>query len=55
MLRGNPGWAYERFLELPVPIVLAVLWVGGAVLEGSCVVALYEGGLVLTQSVGAVL
>ena len=39
---GTPDRAYEGFLELPVPVVLAVLWVAGAVLEGSCIAALYE-------------
>jgi hypothetical protein len=33
--------AYKRFLEMPVPIVLAVLWVAGAALLGSCVLMLY--------------
>ena len=42
---GTPDRAYEGFLELPVPVVLAVLWVAGAVLEGSCVAALYAVGL----------
>ena len=27
---GEGGGAYERFLELPVPMVLAVLWLAGA-------------------------
>ena len=38
---GAPDRAYEGFLELPVPVVLAVLWVAGAVLEGLCIAALY--------------
>ena len=38
---------YVAFLELPVPLVLLVLWVSGALLEGLCVVALYEAGSVL--------
>ena len=42
MPRGAPDRAYEGFLELPVPVVLAVLWVAGAVLEGLCIAALYE-------------
>lgn len=41
--------AYERFLELPVPVVLAVLWVAGAALEAACVVALYGVGSVLVR------
>ena len=35
------GGAYARFLELPVPIVLSVLWLAGVVLIGLCVLALY--------------
>lgn len=38
---GRIGRAYERFLELPVPIVLAVLWAVGAAVLGSCAAALY--------------
>jgi hypothetical protein len=33
--------AYERFLELPVPLVLVVLWLAGAALLGTCALALY--------------
>ena len=33
--------AYERFLELPVPLVLVVLWFVGAALLGVCALALY--------------
>jgi hypothetical protein len=32
---------YERLLELPVVVVLAVLWLAGAVLIGACALALY--------------
>jgi hypothetical protein len=35
------AWVYERFLELPVPIVLAVLWLAGTVLIALCGLALY--------------
>jgi hypothetical protein len=45
------GQYYEQFLELPVPMVLAVMWVVGAVLEGALVAALYWNGLVLVQLV----
>ncbi len=41
--------AYEGFLELPVPVVLAVLWVAGAALEVACVVTFYEVGSVLVR------
>ncbi len=44
--------AYEGFLELPVPVVLAVLWVEGAELEVACVLALYEVGSVLVWLAG---
>ena len=33
--------AYGRFLELPVPRVLAVMWVVGVVLMGLCALLLY--------------
>jgi hypothetical protein len=33
--------AYERFLELPVPLVLVVLWLTGAALLGTCALTLY--------------
>jgi hypothetical protein len=32
---------YEWFLELPVPIVLAVMWLAGAALMGLCGLTLY--------------
>ena len=35
---------YERFLELPVWVVLAALWLSGAALLGSCVLILYVLG-----------
>ena len=41
--------AYEGFLELPVPVVLAVLWVVGVALEVACVLTLYEVGSVLVR------
>jgi hypothetical protein len=49
------GQYYEQFLELPVPFVLAVLWVVGAVLEGALVAALYWSGLLVVQLVGDIL
>jgi hypothetical protein len=36
-----PTGVLERFLELPVGLVLAVLWVAGAALVGSCALVLY--------------
>ena len=56
MLKENlVGQYYEQLLELPVPVVLAVMWVVGAVLEGTLVAALYWNGLVLVQLVGDIL
>jgi hypothetical protein len=52
----SKGWvsrAYEGFLELPVPIVLAVLWLGGVVLIGLFVLALYLVWLLLRLGAGA--
>ncbi len=45
------GQAYERFLELPVVVVLAVLWMAGAALLGSIALVLYSVGWVLVRSV----
>jgi hypothetical protein len=53
MLRVSLERGYERFLDLPVPVVLVVLWVAGVVLEVLCVVELYSlywNGLVLVES-----
>ncbi len=33
--------AFERFLEMPVVIVLSMLWFAGAALMGSCALVLY--------------
>jgi hypothetical protein len=38
---------YESFLEFPVPVVLALLWLAGVVLLGLCVAALYLYWLLL--------
>ena len=46
---GTLDRAYERFLELPVVVVLAVLWLTGATLLGSVVLVLYWTGRVLVQ------
>ena len=35
------GRAYEGFLELPVLVVLGVLWVAGVAMFGSCVLVAY--------------
>ena len=52
----DPGMierAYAGFLELPVRVVLAVLWLTGAVLLGSCALALYLFWLLLRALAGA--
>ena len=41
--------AYERFLELPVALVLAVMWLAGVALLGSCALAVYLLGSLLLQ------
>ena len=45
------GRTYERFLELPVVVVLAVMWLAGAALLGSIGLALSWTGWVLVQLV----
>jgi hypothetical protein len=50
MLNGQEGRTYERFLELPVAVVVAVLWLVGAMLVGMGVLVLYLGRLVLVQT-----
>jgi hypothetical protein len=42
---------YEWFLDLPVPIVLAVMWLVGTVLIGACGLALYYSWLSLPAPV----
>jgi hypothetical protein len=41
--------AFARFLEMPVVIVLTVLWFAGAALMGSCALALYSAVSALIQ------
>ena len=48
---GFLGIAYERFLGMPVPVVLTVLWFGGLALLGSCVLMLYALATLLAQMV----
>ncbi len=47
--KGPVVSSYERFLELPVAGVLAVMWVAGAALLGSCALTLYLLGSSLLQ------
>jgi hypothetical protein len=42
------GGAFERYLELPVMLVLGAMWLVGAVLLGSCALALYFVWVLLT-------
>ena len=44
---GKTKRAYESFLELPVPVVLALLWLAGLVLLGLCAAAPYSYWLLL--------
>ena len=37
------GLAFEWFLELPVPVVLLVMWVAGIVFFGLCALLTYVG------------
>ena len=48
-MRHAIGQAYEWFLELPVPVVLAVLWFAGLVILGSLVLVLYAYGASLVR------
>lgn len=50
MPKGGHVRVYEGFLELPVPVVLAVLWAAGVSLEAACVAAIYEVGSVLARA-----
>ncbi len=43
------GQAYERFLELPVPLVLVTLWFVGLVILGSLGLVLYLYGALLVR------
>ena len=45
--KGFVSKAYGWFLKLPVPVVLAVCWLAGAVLIGLCGLALYVLWLLL--------
>ena len=45
------GLAFEWFLELPVPVVLLVLWVAGVVFFGACALLTYVGTSALVEMV----
>jgi hypothetical protein len=44
---GFVSVGYERFLRMPIAVVLAVLWLGGMALLGPCVLILYALGTLL--------
>jgi len=45
--------AYGRFLELPVPVVLVVLWLAGMSLTGLCALIFYVCWHLLRMLIGA--
>ena len=45
--KGIVDRSYGAFLELPVPVVLVILWLLGAMLLGLCAAALYSYWLLL--------
>jgi hypothetical protein len=53
MRKGRIVWAYERFLELPVAVVLVVLWLAVIGFAGFCALALYLCWISLRAVVGA--
>jgi hypothetical protein len=46
------GPGFEWFLELPVPVVLFVLWVAGIVFFGACALLTHMGISALVEMVG---
>jgi len=44
--------AFEWFLELPVQVVLLVMWVAGIVFFGACALLAYVGISALVEMVG---
>jgi hypothetical protein len=51
--KGFISKAYERFLELPVPLVIAVLWFVAVALIGLCALAFYLLWSLLQPTAGA--
>ena len=45
--QGRIEHLYEAFLELPVPVVLVLLWLAGVMLLGLCAAAFYLYWLLL--------
>jgi len=48
---GIGGLAFEWFLELPVQVVLLVMWVAGIVFFGACALLTYMGISALVEMV----
>ena len=48
------GRAYEEFLELPVALVLVVMWLVGVALEGSGALLMYRAGEVLVRAAAGI-
>jgi hypothetical protein len=49
---GKQTWivkAYERFYELPVAVILAILWLVGVVFLSSCALVIYIYGAALAR------
>jgi hypothetical protein len=53
MRNGLAERVYRRLLELPVAIVLSILWLAGSALLGLCFLSLYLLWLVLSGLIGA--
>jgi hypothetical protein len=49
MLKTRLKKVYERFLELPRPVVLAGMYLVGAMFIGACVLAFYLYGSALVR------
>ena len=49
-MNGQEGRTYKRLLGLPVAVVVTVLWLVGAVIEGTGVLVVYLGGLLLVRT-----
>jgi hypothetical protein len=54
-LSAGIGLAYEWFLELPVRVVVLVLWVAGMVFLSGCALVLYAAVSALAGTVAGVL
>ena len=48
------GRTYEGFLELPVALVLVVMWLVGVALEGSGALLMYRAGEMLVRAAAGI-